>query len=70
MTAIGSQGEICASIDHHPDAAKNYEDQLVKLHGLNQQESAAIHSAGVTRADVPTWMALLALRVPIIKRGE
>ena len=35
-----------ASLDHGPDAIKAYEDSLVKLHGLNAQESAAIHSAG------------------------
>ena len=35
-----------ASLDHSPDAIKAYEDSLVKLHGLNAQESAAIHSAG------------------------
>ena len=37
-----------ASIDHDPKAIKAYEDNLVKLHGLSAQESATIHSLGVT----------------------
>ena len=37
-----------ASIDHDPSAIKAYEDSLVKLHGLNTQESALIHAAGQT----------------------
>jgi hypothetical protein len=35
-----------ASIDHHSRSAKTYEDGLIKLFGLNAQESAAIHAAG------------------------
>ncbi len=32
-------------IDHHPDAAKRYENYLVKEFGLNAQESTLIHDA-------------------------
>ena len=32
-----------ASLDHHPDAIKRYEDSLVKQFGLTKQESAALH---------------------------
>jgi hypothetical protein len=35
-----------ASIDHHPNAIKTFEDLLVKQFGLNAQESAAIHAQG------------------------
>ncbi len=35
-----------SSLDNSPAAIKSYEDHLVKLHGLNAEESAVIHTAG------------------------
>jgi hypothetical protein len=35
-----------ASLDNSSSAIKSYEDHLVKLHGLNAEESAVIHAAG------------------------
>jgi hypothetical protein len=37
-----------ASLDHSPEAIKSYEDSLVRHFGLNNNESAAIHTAGQT----------------------
>jgi hypothetical protein len=36
-----------ASLDHHPDAIRSFENQLVKQFGLSAQDSAQIHAAGV-----------------------
>jgi hypothetical protein len=33
-----------ASLDHHQDAVKRFEESLVKQFGLNKQESATIHA--------------------------
>ena len=35
-----------ASLDHHPEAIKDFESHLVKQFGLNAHDSASIHAAG------------------------